>query len=87
MTALYQRLKELSKSDFESLIDQILQRRFPNANVIRVNGSGGDKGLDSFIGRIGGAVAIWQDKHFVDGIGKAQRRQIIGSIDVALQVP
>ncbi len=43
MNSLYQRLKELSKDDFESLIDQLLQAKYPLANIMRVEGTGGTR--------------------------------------------
>ena len=85
MRILYQRLKELSKDDFESLIDQILQARYPAAAITRVNGAGGDLGVDSYQGRLGKELAVWQDKHFPDGLGVVQRKQVLKSIEVAFR--
>lgn len=50
MNSLYQRLKELSKDDFEALIDQLLQAKYPGAGITLVDGTGGDEGIDNFQG-------------------------------------
>ncbi|WP_263416274.1 hypothetical protein [Terriglobus albidus] len=80
VTGLYQRLKELSKNDFEALIDTLLQARFPSAGITRVDGAGGDKGVDSYHGRLKGGLSVWQDKHFPNGIKSSQKRNILESI-------
>jgi hypothetical protein len=85
MNSLYQRLKEMSKDDFESLVDQLLQAKYPSANITRVDGAGGDEGIDNFQGDLSDGPAVWQDKHFPNRVQKAQRKQIVKSIKAAFK--
>lgn len=85
MTALFQRLKELSKEDFESLLDQLLQAKYPGAGIMRVEGTGGDEGIDNFQGNLSDGPAVWQHKHFPNRIQKTQRKQILKSIEAAFK--
>jgi hypothetical protein len=85
MTSLYQRLKELSKEDFESLLDQMLQAKYPGAGIMRVEGTGGDEGIDNFQGNLSDGPTVWQDKHFTTRIHKSQRKQILKSIAAAFK--
>jgi hypothetical protein len=83
MSDLEQQLRDLSKEKFESLIHQLLDAKYPGADIKRVDGSGGDKGIDSFRGTLTVGAAIWQDKHFRDRIRDPQKRQILDSIQTA----
>ena len=85
MNPLYQRLKEISKDDFESLIDQLLQAKYPTAGITRVEGSGGDEGIDNFQGNLSDGPAVWQDKHFPNRLQESQRKQVLKSIKSAFK--
>ena len=60
MQDLYQRLKELDSDTFEKLAYQILAEKYPGAKIARVDGSGGDRGIDLFSGTLAAGPAIWQ---------------------------
>lgn len=85
MTALYQRLKELSEEEFESLLDQLLQAKYPSAGIMRVDGTGGDEGIDNFQGNLTDGPAVWQHKRFANRIHKAQRKQVLKAVAAAFK--
>jgi len=80
---LEQQLRALSEERFESLVHQILVAKYPGADIKRVEGSGGDEGIDSFSGMLEIGPAIWQSKHFPDRIRDSQKKQIAKSISRA----
>ncbi len=84
MNRLLQRIKELDSDSFEELCFQILKSRFPTTNMHRVEGKGGDDGVDCFCGVLSQATTIWQCKSFPDGVKKAQRQQIKNSLNRAI---
>lgn len=84
MIPLAQRLRELSDQEFESLVHQVLLSRFPGAGIKKVDGAGGDKGVDSFLGTLSDGPSIWQSKNFKQRVGKPQKAQIEASIKSAL---
>lgn len=85
MHSLTQLLRNLSHKDFEALCFHLLKERYPNANIRRMEGSGGDKGIDLFAGRLLDRSCIWQCKHFPNGVKRPQRRQIEKSFETALR--
>jgi hypothetical protein len=85
MVNLQQRLRELSKESFESLIHQILLRKYPGGGIKKSEGTGGDQGIDSFSGNLTDGPAIWQCKHFPDRIRRSQKKQILESAKVAFE--
>jgi hypothetical protein len=85
MQAVYQRLKEIDSDTFEKLSYQVLAGRYPGATIMRVDGSGGDRGLDLFSGMLSDGPAIWQCKHFTNGIKDSQRRKVVESLDTAIK--
>ena len=85
MQALYQRLKEIDSDTFEKLAYQILAEKYPGARITRVDGSGGDRGIDLFSGTLADGPAIWQCKYFRNGVKDVQRRQVVKSLDTALE--
>ena len=85
MHALYQRLKELNANDFEKLVFHLARERHPNVDLKRVEGSGGDAGIDSFAGDLDDGPVIWQAKSFPNGVGKSQKEQIRQSLRRAVQ--
>jgi hypothetical protein len=86
MTSLQKRLRELSKEKFESLVHQYLLQKYPCAGIKKVDGIGGDEGIDSFSGVLSDGPAIWQSKHFPDRIRSSQKKQILRSIKVAFEL-
>ena len=84
MTELMQALRDLSRDGFELFVHHFLRVRYPTANVTKIAGDGGDQGIDSFSGTLGKGPAVWQAKHFTNGIGRSQRQQILSSLDTAL---
>lgn len=82
---LRQRLKELDPHGFESLCFDILKERHPGCELIHVEGSSGDEGLDVFEGELCGRPTVWQAKSFPNGIGKSQKEQIRKSLRTALK--
>lgn len=84
MNPLYQRLKELDRDTFEKLCFQLLKARFPGMNIRAVDGSGGDGGLDIFLGEASGIRYVWQCKSFPNGIRSSQKKQVKESLDLAI---
>lgn len=85
MNSLYQRLKELSKDDFEALIDQLLQAKYPAAGIALAEGAGGDEGIDNFQGGLADGPAVWQHKHFPNRIQGPQQKRVMKSIKAAFK--
>jgi hypothetical protein len=85
MQALYQRLKEISSDTFEKLSYQILAARYPGAGISRVDGTGGDRGVDLFSGALVNGPAIWQCKYFPNGVKDVERRQVVKSLETAIE--
>src|SRR5206468_11554187 len=85
LQALYQRLKELDRDQFEKLCFHLLKAKYPLADVRHVEGKAGDEGIDSFTGRFDGKLVIWQCKSFAKGVGAKQQDQIRQSLDQALK--
>jgi hypothetical protein len=80
-----QQLRELGKEEFESFVHQYLVARYLGAEIKRVDGAGGDGGVDSFEGQLETGSSIWQSKHFPDRIRQPQQRQIRDSIKTAFK--
>jgi hypothetical protein len=85
MHPLYQRLKELDWDTFQRLSFQLIAERFPGAAIKHVEGAGGDRGLDLFLGQLRSRPAIWQCKHFPNGLGPRQRPQVLKSLRDAVR--
>src|SRR6266496_2325267 len=83
--SIRQRLKELGEDKFEELCFQTLKARYPEAGIHKVEGRGGDRGIDLFAGPILGRPTIWQCKFFANGVKDAQKRQIKKSLKSVLQ--
>jgi hypothetical protein len=69
MAGLEQQLRELSKERFESFVHQYLVANYPNAGIQRVDGIGGDTGIDSFSGTLASGPTIWQSKQIPQSTG------------------
>lgn len=76
MDALLQRLKELDRDKFEGLIFHLLRERYPGSDIHRVDGAGGDEGVDTFLGDLAGGSTVWQAKSFSNGVRAAQCKNI-----------
>lgn len=85
MITIQQRLRELSKENFEALVHQLLLKKYPGAGIKKVDGTGGDQGIDSFSGDLSDGPSIWQCKHFPNRIRYAQKNQISASIETAVR--
>lgn len=69
--------------DFEELITQLLMRERPD--VHRIDGVGGDEGIDIFVGpSVDGPVDVFQCKFFLGRLGPPQKRQIKSSLQRVL---
>lgn len=73
----------MAKDRFESLIYEFLIAKFPGAGIKKVEGAGGDQGIDSFSGTLGDGPTIWQCKHFSSRLQPPQKKQILKSIKTA----
>lgn len=66
---------------WEDLCFQVLRARNPNVKTI--DGSGGDEGIDAYVGDFENPSSIYQFKFFSKGFGKSQRDQIKKSFNAA----
>jgi hypothetical protein len=82
---LYQRLKELDPTTFEQFCFHLLTARHPGVTILRIEGTGGDEGIDSFEGNLDDGPSIWQCKSFPNGVRQSQRAQIKASLRRALE--
>lgn len=82
---LRQRLKELTDESFEGLCYQILRSRHPELNVTKIEGAGGDAGVDIYAGNLGERPIIWQCKYFRNGVKQAQKNQVLKSLKTVLE--
>ena len=85
MRVLYQRLKELDSDTFEKFCLHLLRKRHPGADIEHVDGSGGDDGVDLFLGQLDCGPVVWQCKSFPSGVGKSQKAKIKSSLNRAVQ--
>jgi hypothetical protein len=85
MHPLYQRLRELDWDTFQRLAFQLVSEKHPGLKIRHVEGAGGDRGLDLFEGQLKRQPAIWQCKHFPNGLGQRQRPQVKESLRAALK--
>lgn len=81
---LAKEIAQLSPDHFEAFVFHALRAKYPGANIIKVDGSGGDAGIDLFSGSLSSGPAIWQVKAF-SRLGASQKSKIIASLGVALQ--
>jgi len=81
-------LRLLGPQLFEELCAHVIRIAHPDS--VRIDGSGGDRGLDVADGPLRSSgprnrpLTIWQVKHFADRIRSAQRRQIEESLAKAM---
>ena len=70
-----------ARADFEQMIAQLVDARYPGARQVSANP--GDGGIDVFVGRLDDRIIVWQTKYFLPRVTKAHRRQITESFDSA----
>ena len=85
MATIEQEIGLMDDGTFEGFVHQVLLTLYPSAGVKKVDGSGGDRGIDAFQGVLANGPAIWQCKRFAHRIGRDQKRQIVSSIETALK--
>ncbi len=68
----------LNEKKFSEMCNQLIKAEYPNSNP--VEGSGGDEGIDSFIGDFDGLIKIFQYKFFLKPIRNPQQNQIKQSL-------
>ncbi len=74
--------KILTPKKWEQLCNDLLL--YINPKIKPIDGSGGDRGIDCFEGKLtGGDLSIYQHKFFLNRLEKTQRRQILNSLDTA----
>jgi hypothetical protein len=78
-------LKELDWDSFQRLCFQLLAEKHPSLAIKHVEGAGGDRGLDLFLGELRSRPAVWQCKHFPNALGARQRPQVLESLRVAVK--
>lgn len=68
---------------YEKLVTDVVATH--NLGARRMEGSGGDWGIDTYVGDLdGGNIAVWQAKYFIDGVGSGERRKITESLDTVV---
>jgi hypothetical protein len=73
--------EDSKQANFSSLCSRLILALHPKAKP--VEGKGGDEGLDTFLGDFNGKVNAFQHKYFLEKLGKAQKRQILVSVETA----
>ncbi|MEF2593253.1 MAG: restriction endonuclease [Eggerthellaceae bacterium] len=66
--------RALSQSQWEELCFLILIHEYPGLK--RVDGSGGDGGIDAYVGEFSAPKIVFQFKHFKNNFGAPQKRQV-----------
>lgn len=75
--------RSLSRDQWEDLCCQLLLAEGRRVN--KIDGSGGDGGIDAYEGEIAAPSVIYQFKHFKDGLNSAQVTQVKRSLNKALE--
>ena len=73
--------KSLDTKKFENLCKRLLILENPKTQTI--DGSGGDDGVDSFVGIFNGDIRVWQFKYFLDRLSSSRKKQIEKSLKTA----
>jgi hypothetical protein len=85
MAKVAQEIGLLDEQTFEGFVHQVLIARYPSAEIKKVEGSGGDQGIDCFSGMLASGPAVWQAKRFASRLGPDQKKQILSSIQSAFK--
>ena len=75
--------EDSKQGNFSSMCSRLIMRIAPAARP--VDGSGGDDGVDTYIGTFNGLCQVFQHKYFIERIGGAQRGQIRRSLVTATE--
>lgn len=75
--------KSSAADNFELMCALLIGREFAMAKA--VDGRGGDEGIDILLGTIFTTERIFQAKYFCSSITKSQKRQVIESLETAIQ--
>ncbi len=70
------------RDNFSSMCSRLVMKLHPDAKPVQ--GSGGDDGVDTFLGVFHAKVDVFQHKFFLETLGKGQRQQVKRSLDAAL---
>lgn len=73
--------RALSQDQWENLCFDTLFYDYPGLK--RVDGSGGDGGVDAYVGEFSNPEIVFQFKHFKNSFGKPQKREIEKSFNAA----
>ena len=73
--------RALSQDQWEDLCFDTLFYEYPGLR--RVDGSGGDGGVDAYVGEFSNPEIVFQFKHFKNSFGKPQKREIDKSFSAA----
>src|SRR6059058_3168779 len=85
MATVAQEIGLMDEHTFEEFIHQVLITRYPSAGIKKVEGVGGDQGIDCFAGTLAAGPAVWQAKRFATRFGSDQKDQILNSIKSAFK--
>ena len=69
---------QLNEKKFNEMCNQLIKAEYPNSKP--VEGSGGDEGIDSFLGDFDGLIKVFQYKFFLRPIRNPQQNQIKQSL-------
>jgi hypothetical protein len=76
-------VEHLDNQTFEDLCNELLRREV--GSVTSIDGSGGDKGVDGFRGKVDGEVTIYQHKFYDGRLNSSRKRKIIESFETAVE--
>lgn len=75
--------RSLDDARWEDLCYHLFKEEY--VGLRRVNGSGGDDGIDAYVGDFVNPSIVFQFKFFPGGFGKKQVRQVKGSLETVLE--
>lgn len=75
--------RSLDNARWEDLCYLLFREEY--VGLLRVNGSGGDDGIDAYVGDFASPSIVFQFKFFPSGLGKKQVRQVKESLETVLE--
>ncbi|MDP1993124.1 MAG: hypothetical protein Q8K00_19075 [Syntrophales bacterium] len=75
--------RQSKAENFAELCNLLIIHEYESSNPKVVDGRGGDKGVDCFIGDFGGTLRVFQHKYFIGKLQAPQQRQIAHSLATA----